>query len=289
MKILVFGASGMLGLKLVPYLAGQGHEVLEASRHPSAGIQINLQDQASVLAALRTASPDVVVNLVGMTDVDRCESYPKEAWQANVQTAEIISSACTIMGTHLVHLSTDQVYDSLPASTESDACPGNHYAMTKYAGESAALRAGATVLRTNFFGRSSHATRRSLTDWIFSALKDERSVQVFDDVHFSPLDMGTVCSMIHRIIQSNRCSGVFNLGSHGGMSKAVFAFAFAQAIGYSGTCFTRVRMEESGLLKAWRPKNMCMDSTHFETTFEVSLPSLQTEIERTAKEYRDHI
>ena len=285
MKILVLGASGMLGSRLVPFLIDRGHEVLAASRNHANGIQINLQDQAATLAVVRSVSPDVVINLVGMTDVERCESHPKEAWQANVRSAENIARACTEMGTQLVHLSTDQVYDSAPACTETNACPGNYYAMTKYAGELAALRAGATVLRTNFFGFSPHATRRSLTDWIFSAIKEDRPIQVFEDVRFSPLEMGTLCSVINKVTQY-RHSGVFNLGSLEGMSKADFAFAFAQSLGLSNARFSRVNAHQSDLLRTWRPKNMCMDSSHFEATFNVRLPTLQSEIERSAKDYR---
>lgn len=288
MKILVLGASGMLGSRLVPYLIDQGHEVLAASRNHVNGIQIDLQNQAATLAVVRSVSPDVVINLVGMTDVERCESHPKEAWQANVRSAENIASACTETGAHLVHLSTDQVYDSAPDCAEANAGPGNHYAMTKYAGELAALRAGATVLRTNFFGVSPHATRRSLSDWIFSALKENRPIQVFDDVRFSPLDMGTLCFMLNEVIRY-RYSGVFNLGSHEGMNKADFALAFAKALGLSSARFSRVSAQQSGLLSAWRPKSMCMDSSHFEATFNVCLPTLQTEIERSSKEYRAQI
>ena len=275
----------MLGSRLVPFLIDHGHEVLAASRNHANGIQINLQDQAATLAVVRSVSPDVVINLVGMTDVERCESHPKEAWQANVRSAENIASACTETGAHLVHLSTDQVYDSAPDCAEANAGPGNHYAMTKYAGELAALRAGATVLRTNFFGVSPHATRRSLSDWIFSALKEDRPIQVFEDVCFSPLEMGTLCSVINKVTQY-RHSGVFNLGSLEGMSKSDFAFAFAQSLGLSSARFSRVNAHQSDLLRTWRPKNMCMDSSHFEATFNVRLPTLQSEIERSAKDYR---
>ena len=288
MKILVLGASGMLGSRLVPYLIDQGREVLVAGRNHASGRKIDLQDEAATLAVVLSISPDVVLNLVGMTDVERCESHPKEAWQANVRSAENIANASSAIGVHLVHLSTDQVYDSSPACAEANACPGNHYAITKYAGELAALSAGASVLRTNFFGISPHATRRSLTDWIFAALKARRPIKVFDDVHFSPLDMGTLCRMINKVTE-NRHAGVFNLGSHDGMSKADFAFAFADALALPSTYFSRVSARQSGLLKTWRPENMRMDSRHFEESFKVGLPSLQTEIETSAKDYRGHI
>ena len=91
--------------------------------------------------------------------------------------------------------------------------------------------------------------------------------------------------MINKVTQY-RHSGVFNLGSLEGMSKSDFAFAFAQSLGLSSARFSRVNAHQSDLLRTWRPKNMCMDSSHFEATFNVRLPTLQSEIERSAKDYR---
>ena len=285
MKILVFGASGMLGSRLMPYLAEQGHEAVAASRSSANGIEIDLSRKASTLEVMRTVDPDVVINLVGLTDVERCESHPKQAWQANVQSVENIAHASRGIGAHLVHLSTDQVYDNPTASVEDAASPGNCYAITKYAGELAALQGGACVLRTNFFGVSQHAHRRSLTDWLLSALTEQRPVQVFDDVYFSPLNMTTLCGLIHQAANFKH-TGIFNVGSHGAMSKADFAFAFAEALAMPSGHFNRVSAQDSGLLKAWRPKNMGMNSGLFETTFQIQLPSLIAEIECAAKEYR---
>jgi dTDP-4-dehydrorhamnose reductase len=284
MKILVLGASGMLGTSLVPHLTARGHSV---SSHGRRGDMVaDLGDAVATLALMRRASPEVVINLAGLTDVDRCESHPKEAWLSNVLSAENAAAASVAVGAHLIHMSTDQVYDQDACSEESQACPGNYYAMSKYAGELAALGAGATVLRSNFFGLSRHPTRLSLTDWLFSALIEGRPVQVFDDVRFSPLSIATLCEMI-AIAALRRERGIFNLGSHAGMSKADFAFAFANVLGLKTTVMSRSLAAHATFLKAWRPKAMCMDSRRFEEVFGQVLPDLQAEIQRAAKDYRE--
>lgn len=287
MKILVLGASGMLGASLVPYLTARGHIVTAHSRSSGKTVAAaNLADASATLSLLCDLAPDVVINLAGLTDVDRCESHPKEAWQANVLSAQNAAAASLACGAHLIQISTDQVYDREPASNESQACPGNCYAMTKYAGELAALGAGATVLRTNFFGASQHATRRSLSDWLYAVLTEGRPAQVFDDVRFSPLAMETLCAMLEQAaIQRHR--GVFNLGTHHGMSKADFAFAFADALRVPTNMLTRGKVAQAGVLKAWRPTSMCMDSSLFEFTFAIPLPSLADEIQRAAQHYHE--
>jgi dTDP-4-dehydrorhamnose reductase len=284
MKILVLGASGMLGTCLVPHLTAHGHSV--GSHGRCGAMAADLGDAVATLALMRRVSPEVVINLAGLTDVDRCETHPQEAWRANVLGAENAAAASTAVGAHLIHISTDQVYNRDPSSDESQACPGNYYAMSKYAGELAALGADATVLRSNFFGLSRHPTRRSLTDWLFDALSEGRPLQVFDDVRFSPLSMATLCEMI-AIVASQRKHGVFNLGSHGGMSKADFAFAFATALGLPTAAMSRSLAANATFLKAWRPKAMCMDSRRFEEIFGQALPNLGSEIQLAAKDYRE--
>jgi dTDP-4-dehydrorhamnose reductase len=288
MKILIFGSSGMLGAQLVPCLSACGHQVVTSTRGEAAGIPFDLANLDSTIELLQRVRPAVVINLVGLTNVDRCETYPKEAWFSNVLCIESIAKASRAINANLIHLSTDQVYDSAPECTENQACPGNCYALTKYAGELAALSANATVLRTNFFGLSHHATRRSFTDWLFAALVERREITVFDDVYFSPLSMKTLCSVIEKLTLKH-VSGTFNLGSRSAMSKADFAFAFGKALGLPVECLKRSSASASPALVAWRPKNMGMNSFRFETTFGIYLPTLQSEIEHTAKEYFEKI
>ncbi len=274
----------MLGCSLLPYLSKRGHEVIAHGR--SGEFAADISDTTETNKLLLRTSPEIVINLVALTDVERCEAYPKEGWLANVLSVENAAAASRAVGAHLVHISTDHVYDRDPDSDESQACPGNHYAMSKYAGELAALNAEATVLRCNFFGRSQHNSRRSLTDWLFYALTEGRQLDVFDDVRFSPLSMATLCERVE-LACSGRKSGIYNLGSHGGMSKADFAFKFAEALELPTWMMSRSLVAEAPFLKAWRPKAMCMDSSRFEQVFEQSLPDLDAEIQRAAKDYRE--
>jgi dTDP-4-dehydrorhamnose reductase len=283
MKLLVLGANGMLGTSLVPALGALGHVVTAHGRRSPGLKTADLEVAVQARELLRDVKPDAAINLVGLPDVDLCESRPQLAWRVNVRTAENVAAACREVDCHLVHISTDQVYDGEPPRTEDQACPGNYYAITKYAGELAALSVRATVLRTNFFGASRHASRRSLTDWLFAALTQSRPIQVFEDIRFSPLSMATLCGMIERMVQL-RQTGLFNLGSREGLSKADFAFAFARAIGLPEQCMTRASVQQTAL-RAWRPKDMRMDTTKIERILGQAMPRLIDEIEIAAKDY----
>ena len=290
--VLVTGATGLLGAALVPALQAAGFSVLRHGWQAAADVHADLTRRDDTLALLERVRPDVIVHLAALTDVDACEADPQRAYLLNLQSvvhlAEWIANARP--GSHLVQISTDQVYDGLGPHAECGVCIRNTYASSKIAAELAASGVGATVLRTNFFGRSRRAGRVSFSDWLFAALQGGQAIQVFDDVLFSPLAIDTLALAIGRVV-ARRPAGVFNLGSRsggvGGISKADFAFAFAAAAGLPTLSMTRSLSTTMTTLKAYRPKDMRMDSSRFERTLDLRLPELTDEIQRMGMLYRE--
>jgi dTDP-4-dehydrorhamnose reductase len=285
-KVLVTGATGLLGCSLVPLLQERGHQVACMGHSHASDHNLDLTSYEQTARALDQANPEVIVNLTALTNVDRCETHPQESYLLNVKTVENLcawiktaSQAC-----HLIQISTDQVYDGPGPHAEGEVTIRNYYAMSKLAGELAVGTVPATILRTNFVGRSQREGRTSLTDWLHGALRDRSSVNVFDDVMFSPLAISTLCDCIERCI-AERPFGVFNLGSRDGMSKADFAFAFAAALGLETTNFKRVNSRSNSTFAAQRPTDMRMNSGRYEACMGIRLPSLINEVSRLADEY----
>lgn len=288
MRVLVLGSSGLLGSTLAPFLVACGHEVKTHGRNGGTQFQADLGDKSAVDALLSEVNPEIIVNLVGQTDVDQCEALPNQAYVTNVRTVENISDWIGRQGAppYLVHISTDQVYDGASLHTEGEVTLTNFYAFSKYASELVAARVPSAILRTNFFGRSLCSKRISLSDWIFQSLSNKESIQVFDDVLFSPLSMTTLSEMIELILRKQPI-GVFNLGSHEGMSKADFAFTFVDELNLTTRTITRTTTDHVKFLKTYRPKDMRMDCSKFENKLGVKLPLLKNEINRVAKDYRE--
>lgn len=288
--VLVTGATGLLGSSLVPLMSQRGHTVKTHARSGDVDCQADLSVPDVVFELLDKTKPEVIVNLVGLTDVDRCEAMPKQAYLANVRTVENIvawikqaKASC-----HLVHISTDQVYDGAGPHLEEKVLLSNYYAFSKYAGELLAASVPSTILRVNFFGHSRCANRISLTDWLYRSLSNGDAIQVFDDVLFSPLSMAVLSEMIELTVQK-KAVGIFNLGSHEGMSKADFAFAFAAELDIPTRSMTRTTTDQVTFLKTHRPKDMRMNCSRFENTLGVKLPFLRDEIKRVAREYVDAV
>ena len=285
-KILLIGATGMLGSTLGPFLRKCGYPVVTHGRNSDADLTADLTKLSETQSLIRKTNPDVVVNLIGLTNVDECESNLQKAYLINTQTVENISHVLMNQEQHsyLIHVSTDHIYDGEGLHSEQDVTITNNYAMTKYAGELAALRTSSAVLRTNFIGRSCFVGRESLSDWVFRSCANKDSVSVFDDVFFNPLSIASLSEMIRMVINKQPL-GVFNLGSHNGMSKADFAFAFAKELDLPTSMMKRINSTEAKFLKVYRPKNMIMDVSKFEKVLGISLPALDGEIVHITKDY----
>lgn len=285
-KVLLLGSAGLLGSTLLPMLSARGYDVITHSRSDDTHYQVDLTHSQHTRELFDEVQPEVIINLAGLTNVDMCEANPNEAYLANVRAVENITAWITKAKSlcHLVQISTDQVYDSSGLHEESRVSLENYYAFSKYAGELAAANVPSTILRTNFFGYSQCARRVSLTDWLFRSLSNNEPIQVFDDVLFNPISMDTLSEMIELVIREKPV-GVFNLGSHEGMSKADFAFSFAEELDYSTDIMTRTSTDQAAFLNAYRPKNMQMDCAKFENALRVKLPHLKDEIKRVSRDY----
>lgn len=249
-------------------------------------LNVNLTDRDSTFDSLNKINPNIIINLVGLTSVERCEEYSDEAYLINAKTVENIVNwiARNKSSCHLIHISTDQVYSGEGPHLEDNACPINTYALSKYSGELAALLVPSTILRTNFVGKSSLPSRQSLSDWVFDSLNSGLEIQVLTDVLFTPLSMTTLSDLIIKITQIKPI-GIYNVGSHGGMSKADFDMYFANLLNLPIDLMRRIESKDADFLKAQRPKDMRMNLNKIENELNIKLPTLVDEIITLSKDY----
>jgi dTDP-4-dehydrorhamnose reductase len=149
-RVLVTGAGGQLGQDVRLACEAAGDSVVALGH---AELDITSRDQ--VLAAVTSASPDAVVNCAAWTAVDACESDPDRALAANGLAVRWVAEACDRVGAHLVHLSTDYVFDGTldrPYHEWDETGPTSVYGITKLIGEqeAAALGTSAAIVRTSW-------------------------------------------------------------------------------------------------------------------------------------------
>lgn len=267
MRILIAGASGMLGTALVAAF-GPRHDCIGFSRTRPERAAVDWRtgdlsvpgELASVLDEVR---PDLVVNAAAMTNVDACERNPALAQRVNCDVVDELVQYCQRRGGSFVHVSTDSVFDGRKetAYVETDLVgPLNVYARTKLAAEAKALRhPAAIVLRTNIFGWRQPGGDVSFGEWVLRSLRDGTPLTMFHDVMYSPISTPLLAEIVLQCAEK-ALSGLYHAGGGESLSKYDFALKVADAYGLSTENVTRISVADKPLA-ALRPRNMALDSS----------------------------
>lgn len=286
MKILIFGGSGFLGGYLKNFFIIKKIRAITCGRDLSNNFLLKTYNEYEIMKAIKFFDPNVVINLVGLTNVDECEKNLKKAKIVNTDVAKNISSAITRYKKKIffLHLSTDQVYN-FKNSREDKTNPINNYAKTKIKAEKYVIKARGCVVRTNFFGFSKN--KKSFLDWIYTSLKKKEEINLFSNIFFSPLYIKNLCKYILLIIKKKK-KGLYNVGSRKCVSKAEFGIYFANKMKLN-TNFINVIKYDYSKTFAKRPKYMCMNVSKFEKLFNVKMNCCFKEINAAIRDKKNSL
>jgi len=143
-KVLVTGAGGLLGSKLVKSLINANHEVLALYRTHEppevkgvTPIKLDITETQELRDLIIRVRPGAVIHAAAMTNVDGCERDKASAWRVNVEATEAIAKASKAVNAYLIYVSTDYVFDGLKGLyVEGDLPnPVNYYGLTKLLAE----------------------------------------------------------------------------------------------------------------------------------------------------------
>jgi dTDP-4-dehydrorhamnose reductase len=137
MRVLITGGGGQLASDLQSLLGDAA-----VSRSHS---ELDIADSDALARAIDEVAPDVVINCAAFHNLDVCEAEPDQAWAVNVRAVREMA----VRAPRLVHLSTNYVFDgrrSEPYGEDDLPAPRSVYAITKLAGEHAALAYGSGSL-----------------------------------------------------------------------------------------------------------------------------------------------
>ena len=212
MRVLVTGGSGQVGSELAGHLPG--HEVVTPGR-----TELDLADRDSVEQMVARVAPDLVVNCAAYTAVDQAEAEPGQAMLVNAVGVRHLAVACRRIDAHLVHVSTDYVFDGdkqAPYDEYDLPAPRSAYGRSKWAGELEVMRhAGSwTIARSAWvFGR----VGRSFVETIVRRARAGEPLRVVDDQWGSPTFAPHLAGMLARLGVERR-QGVFHVVNAGSCS-----------------------------------------------------------------------
>lgn len=286
MRILVTGASGLLGLNLSLLACGK-NTILGADRGTLAGtpfelFRADLLNPQALQTMLDSLRPEAVIHTAANANVDACESDPQGAQRMNAELPGELAQACARSSIRLIHISTDAVFDGtkIGSYTESDnPNPQGVYAQSKLDGERNVLSANpqACIARVNFFGWSLSGTR-SLAEFFHNKLSAGQQCSGFTDVYFCPLFVGDLASILLRMLEKE-LAGVYHTVGSEALSKYDFGQRIARQFGFDPELVIPRSVEESGL-KARRSHNLRLSIHKLSTDLGQEIPSVSTGIEQ---------
>jgi dTDP-4-dehydrorhamnose reductase len=225
MKIAVIGANGQLGSDLIAAFSENGDSVCGLTH-----AEIDIADLQSVTRALEGIRPEAIVNTAAMHHVENCEREPEKALAVNALGARNLAMAARDLGTVLMHVSTDYVFDGSkgsPYCEEDNPRPLNAYGVSKLAGEHfvRAMTPKHFVVRTSgLYGKSPCRAKGGLNfiELMLKLARERGEVKVVDSEVVSPTSTAELAQQIVRLSRSDSY-GLYHATAEGSCSWYEFA------------------------------------------------------------------
>ncbi|TPG67224.1 SDR family oxidoreductase [Hymenobacter nivis] len=255
MKILITGANGLLGQKLVARLhAEPGVALVTTGRGPNRlaewypgvpFVALDVTDAAQVQRVLAQEQPTHVIHTAAMTNVDECELNQEACWQQNVAATTHLAAACAAQGSHLTHLSTDFIFDGSAGPLAEDAVPApiSHYGASKLAAEQAVQGTAGlrwAIARTVLvYGVLRGGGRTNIVLWVRDSLRAGKAIKVVDDQWRTPTlaeDLAEGCWLLAR----HSAAGIYNICGDELLTPYAMALRVADYFGLDASLIERV-------------------------------------------------
>ncbi len=211
MRLLITGARGLLGTELVDRASRLGLEV-----HATDIDEMDVTDRGAVESVVGSLRPEVILHCAAYTAVDRAEEEPDAAMRVNRDGTRNVARAAAEVGSLLIYLSTDYVFDGekrSPYVPEDPPNPQGAYARSKLAGEEEAQSAGGEwlVVRSGWLYGSGG---KDFVDAIVTAAREGRKLRVVSDQRGCPTWVGSLTPALLDLIEGG-ARGIFHVTDRG--------------------------------------------------------------------------
>ncbi|MGB3740352.1 MAG: SDR family oxidoreductase [Pontixanthobacter sp.] len=283
-RVLVLGATGLLGQAVMRAGHARGHSMRGAARS-GADVAIDITDGDALVALVTAERPELIVNCVALVDVMGCERDPGKAYAINAAPVARLARIASQNGARLVHISTDHYFAGEGNMAHGEGATVtllNQYAATKYAGEQFALLChDALVLRTSIVGiRGWDAP--TFAEWAIAAILRDEAMTLFSDAFTSSIDTGAFADAMFDLIAAD-ATGLLNVAASQVYSKEAFIRELATQL---NAPLTRAEVGTVGDLTPPRPKALGLDVARAEALLQRALPDMKAVVRAVVCDYR---
>ena len=278
--ILVLGSNGLLGSHIVKDLKKRKLNFFTIARSNS-NYNLNLKNFKNLNIFFLKHKFKIVINCIAKTNIDYCNKKFNEASIINYKMVEYLSKMSKKFGFKFVQISTDHVYEGKKFklnNEKSKICAINEYAKSKILAEKSVKKLKKfLIIRTNFTGKK----KNTFLDFLFKSFKSKKTINLFDDMYISTLDVETCAKIIIdlSLIQSR---GIYNVGTKDMVSKKNFALQMSKILKLK----INYRNVSCETLAVPRGKNLGLNVKKIEQKLRYSMPTIQQSIRSLAKNYK---
>jgi len=232
MKILLTGASGLVGSAFAQAATRRGHHVTGlvgtfAGEVPglAAKRSADLTDEAALTTTVLELFPDAIVNCAAVSDPAQCDADPARAQALNVALPAQLARLANHLSARFVHLSSEQVFDgtsSVAYSVKSAVNPINLYARQKVESERLVHTTSpnfAITLRAPLLSGNSLGGRRSLHERLFADWSAGKTPKVYTDEVRQPCTAANLAEVMMELLERNDTRGVFHWAGADALSR----------------------------------------------------------------------
>jgi dTDP-4-dehydrorhamnose reductase len=223
LKILITGANGLLGQKLINLLSTNPDlKIIATGRGPQrippgsySYFQVNLTNEGEINTLVLSTQPNVIIHCAAMTQVDICETNKKACWEANVDATKHLLLAAQSINAYFQYISTDFIFNGQEGPyRETDApSPVNYYGESKLAAERLVLASGLTssIIRTVLvYGVGYDLSRSNLVLWVKKSLAQGKAIKVVSDQVRTPTLVEDLALGCQKAVEQ-KAEGIFHI------------------------------------------------------------------------------
>ena len=253
-RILITGSNGMLGQRAVQFYSSKENvELLATSVEEKSVVDSveyipsDIKNRDEIKKVIHDYYPDFIIHTAAFTNVDLSEKLREDAWKINVKGVEYIAEAARAIDAHIIHISTDYIFDGKdgPYSENAKPNPVGYYGRTKLASENALKISGTffTILRTNVLYGIALNSRPDFVRWVINSLNKKENIKIVKDQINNPAFIDDLVQGINKIIDFKK-TGTYNIGGKEFLSRYDFTLQIAEYFNLDKKLITPITTEE---------------------------------------------
>ncbi len=253
-RIIIAGSNGMLGQRLIEFYNKLNDiELISTSVEEKSVfddvdyVQADISNRNEIKKVVYDFCPDFIINAAAYTNVDKSESERELAWKINVKGVEYLSETARVLDSHLIHISTDYIFDGKNGPyTENDTPnPLGYYARTKLASENTLKISGCknTILRTNVLFVTAKFSRPDFVKWVVESLRANKEIRIVDDQINNPTFIDDLVQGINKVVELRK-EGIYNIGGNEFLNRYEFTLMIAEYFNLDKNLVEKIKTEE---------------------------------------------